>query len=75
MSDHFAIGSMNTPIMQTTEEQVTFQFEIWWFAVQKHNLDVDIFSVFVEKILKKVTDTFEGDVSANNYVPGITQLT
>lgn len=43
--------------------------------MQKHNLNVDIFSVFVEKILKKVTDTFKGDVSANNYVPGITQLT
>lgn len=37
--------------------------------MEKHNLDVDILSVFVEEILKKVADTFISDMSTNNYMP------
>ena len=37
--------------------------------MEKHNLNVDILSVFVEEILKKVTDTFVSDMSTDNNMP------
>ena len=37
--------------------------------VQKNHLDVDILSVFVEKVFQKVRHRLIGDVSANHDVP------
>jgi len=37
--------------------------------MEKHNLDINIFSVFVEKVLEKVTDTFVGNMSTDYYMP------
>ena len=37
--------------------------------VQKNHLDVDVFSIFVEKVFQKVRNRLVGDVSANHDVP------
>ena len=37
--------------------------------VQKNHLDVDILSIFVEKVFQKVRNRLIGDVSANHDVP------
>lgn len=37
--------------------------------MEKHNLNVDILSVLVEEILKKVADTLISDMSTNNNMP------
>ena len=37
--------------------------------MQKNHLDVDIFSIFVEKVFQKVRNRLIGDVSANHDVP------
>ena len=37
--------------------------------MQKNHLDVDVFSIFVEKVFQKVRNRLIGDVSANHDVP------
>lgn len=45
-----------------------FEFQVGRLPVQKHNFHVDVFSVFVQEVLEKVTDTFVSYVSANDNV-------
>jgi hypothetical protein len=46
----------------------TFKFQVGRFPVQKDNFNVDIFAVFVEKVLEKVADTLVSYVATNNNV-------
>lgn len=50
---------------------ITFELKIGWLSMKKYNLNVNIFSVFVEEILKKVTHTLISYVSTNHYMPRV----
>ncbi len=50
---------------------ITFELKIGWLSMKKYNLNVNIFSVFVEEILKKVTHTLISNVSTNHNMPEV----
>lgn len=46
----------------------TLEFQIGRLSVQEHNLNIHIFSIFVEEIFEKMANTFVGYMAANNNV-------
>lgn len=48
---------------------LTFKLQIWWLAMEEHNLDVHILTILVQEVLEKVTHRLVRDMTTDHYVP------